>query len=164
MLKLPRNEAGRRDVLDAVYDRIVDALNRDGGDEELVLNSATRGERMVYILLSTDYEIGNGGVYQLFWNSPGRYVDEAVDSARSIGADEYANLLQNAAKAMFPGGVPEATGVRRRKLGCPGFCEQSYLNKHEHVNELDSEWKARSFDPQLRGYVRAHPGEFFSAG
>ncbi len=68
------------------------------------LSGLTVGQRAVYALDWVRKEVGNGGFDQLFGNSTGYLTPEAIEGAKHIGADDYADVLQRAAN-VFPSGV-----------------------------------------------------------
>ena len=155
-LRLPANARGRPGAVDAAYDRMLDVLRSE--DEDEMLSHATPGERMLYALETTDDEIGNGGLFQMFLNlSPAR-VTEAVAAARQIGAPEYADLLARAI-ARFPGGdIPKDGESRSLALG--GMSDERSPG-HRRLDPLDRRWRDGMFARQLRAYVVRHPAEFF---
>jgi Domain of unknown function (DUF4375) len=148
---------GDRHVLDHTYDAMLSALERNrANDPADILGTVTPGQRMLYTLFFVDDEIGNGGLYQVFWNLRGGFVEEAIRDANSIGANHWAGLVLRARQELFPGGVPDDLTSQRKAIGCPDYCGKRSLDR------LDPQWR----DGELRGpllrYVRRHPAEFYS--
>src|SRR6266478_5634942 len=84
---------------------------------------ATTGQRMLYVLFFVDDEIANGGLYQVYWNLPGGFVDEAVADASRIGARHWAGLVRRAGQMLFPTGLPNDVSAQRKAIGCPDYCD-----------------------------------------
>jgi hypothetical protein len=151
--RLPRSVLKKRNVVDPVIDRMIGALAPDANDDREMLRHATKGERLIWILWSLDYEISNGGYYQLFWNSAGDHAEEGVRDAQAIRANRWAGLLAEAIRRTFPAGVPHRE-IRMKLLGCPDYCA-----KRGDFGDLEGRW--RGVSPHLTAYIRAHPDEFF---
>jgi Domain of unknown function (DUF4375) len=79
------------------------ALQRREADEHAFLTLALCGA-----------EIDNGGFAQLFTNSTGELIDEAITGAEHLGVTEHAAILRES-KLIFPSGiVPRADDLERR--------------------------------------------------
>lgn len=147
---------GDRHVLDDTYDRMLRALERSrGSDPADILGGATAGQRMLYVLFFVDDEIGNGGLYQVYWNLRGGFVEEAVRDANLIGARHWARLVLRAGQKLFPHGVPDDVTAQHRAIGCPDYCAKPSLD------HLDAQWRDGELRAPLLGYVRSHPAEFY---
>lgn len=66
----------------------------------------TPGQRAVYALDWVRKEVSNGGFDQLFGNSTGYLMPEALEGAEYIGATDYADVLRRAAAVFRGGEVP----------------------------------------------------------
>jgi hypothetical protein len=153
-LRLPTSARVNGDPLDDVFEYLSSYLTYDGSNLSIVLSRATPGERMTYVLEDVDEEIGNGGFEQLYWNSDGALVLDAIRYARMLGARSYAHALE-VSTAVFPGGVVPAGEVERQRIIGP------FESKRRSLTKADALWPERSYAPALRAYVRAHPSQFF---
>jgi hypothetical protein len=133
---------------DDLWDAVVSPV-LDNGVEEPPLNAS---QHTVYALFLVDYEIQNGGLAQLYYNSAGEYAGEAPALLRAVGAREYADVLA-AANALFPTGVPRDRAARQALL-------QAIDGKR--LEAIDSAWPS---EPPLadfvEAYIRAHASDFF---
>jgi hypothetical protein len=154
--KIPRAAAAQRGrpLSYAVYDHIVGAVDFDHENADLA--RMTQGQRALYALASVDGEIQNGGFSQLFVNSTGSLVDEAIDGARLFGARTYERLLRRGGRLFPERRVPEDFERRNREL--EAISEAA-------LTGLDDAWFAASerepLDRYYERYIRRHPSEFF---
>jgi hypothetical protein len=149
---------GDRHVLADTYDRMLAALEQSHGDDPAdVLNGATTGQRMLYVMFFVDDEIANGGLYQVYWNLQGGFIQEAVRDADAIGAHHWASLVRKAGRSLFPNGIPDDIEAQRRELGCPDYCDNGSLDS------LTNQWRDGELRRPLLRYVEAHPAEFYSS-
>lgn len=85
------------------------------------------------LAFSFDGEIQNGGFYQFFYNSSGKYTYLTVDALHTIGAFDAEKLLKEAV-ALFPdGNVPEDDDLRSQIL-------DQITDEDVDFSELDSEY------------------------
>src|SRR5690349_8336826 len=104
------------------------ALEQSNADDPAdVLNGATTGQRMLYVMFFVDDEIANGGLYQVYFNLRGGFIKEAVRDADLIGAHHWASLVRKAGRSLFPDGVPDDIEAQRKVLGCPSYCDKGSL-------------------------------------
>ena len=59
-------------------------------------------ERIFYLVSALEAELNNGGFNQFFFNSAGDFTTESVEALRTIGADQTAMLLEQAADVFRP--------------------------------------------------------------
>jgi hypothetical protein len=150
-------QKGDPHVLDHTYDKMLSALERNrSNDPADILGTATPGQRMLYTMFFVDDEIGNGGLYQVFWNLRGGFVEEAIRDANSIGANHWAGLVLRAQEKLFPDGVPDDLTSQRKAIGCPDYCSKRSLDR------LDAQWRDGELRAPLLRYVRRRPAEFYS--
>jgi uncharacterized protein DUF4375 len=148
--------AGDRAVLADTYDRMLTQLEHSNTDDPgYVPPAATPGQRMLYLLFFVDDEIANGGLYQVYWNLPGGFVNEAAQDALRIGAGRWGHLVEQAGHRLFPNGVPDSVASQRAAIGCPGYCDKQRLDR------LNSQWRDGSLRAPLLRYVKRHPTEFY---
>ncbi|MGE5691851.1 MAG: DUF4375 domain-containing protein [Pseudomonadota bacterium] len=156
--RLSRTELGHdEDVLFAVADRLIAAMDEELEDEARVLAAATPGQRAVYLLFGAGAEIADGGMVAWLEGAGGRSVGAAGAAAEHVGAADHAAILREV-DALFPGGAaPADDEARERALDLLGDEALARLD------ELEARWAAR--EAELRGLleatVAAHPGEFF---
>jgi len=137
-----------------VFEYLSAFLDADGSNLAQVLDRATPGERMTYVLEDVDEEIGNGGFEQLYWNPDAALVPEAIRDARALGARGYTHVLEVSTR-VFPSGVVPASEAERQRVIGP------FESKHAALTRADALWPERGYAPALRAYVRSHPSEFF---
>jgi hypothetical protein len=143
-------------VLDDTYDRMLTALEHSRTtDLGYIPSGTTTGQRMLYVLFFVDDEIANGGLYQVYWNLPGDFVDEAIHDATRIGAQHWARLVARAGQKLLPAGVPNDVSVQRKMIGCPDYCDRASLDR------LSSGWRDSELRAPLLRYVKKHPTEFY---
>lgn len=85
------------DIVYLVVDELICLVNAVPGEKQVeFVRSLSPGMRMVWGVFMVDGEVNNGGFNQFFWNSAHRYVNEASEGFRRIGAFEHARLLDEA--------------------------------------------------------------------
>ncbi len=128
------------------------------------LAELTPGQRALYALRWTVWEVSNGGFHQYFWNSTGYLAPEAIEGAELLGAQRYAEVIRHAA-AIFP---DEATlrDIDRRQEILDGDGDDGPLTKR--LAELDEAfYRLLDDEPEhniqkyVDRYVAGHPQEFF---
>jgi len=124
------------------------------------LQQATPGQRAVYALYWLGSETSNGGLHQYFWNPAGMLADEAVQGARRLGLDTYADLLGQAITTVFDrASVPQDQRSRQHAL------DRLSGERRRRLDGLDQRLSVllgeQPLDPVLDQYVRDHPWEFF---
>jgi hypothetical protein len=141
----------------AIYDHLLDVI--DFAHEERDLRRMTPGQRALYALASVDGEIENGGFAQLFSNSTGSLIDDAVTGSRLFRARGYERLLARAS-TLFPRRVvPEDRERRNRELN---------QIPDRSLTQLDDAWfslyERDPLDRYYERYVSRHPDEFLGGG
>jgi hypothetical protein len=77
-------------ILDYVYARM------NGHEEAEILAMMPAGIRALYVTAGVEDEVNNGGFNQYYWNSTGRFAEEAVAAFEFFGAHQYAELMREA--------------------------------------------------------------------
>jgi hypothetical protein len=77
-------------ILDYVYARM------NGHEEAEILATMPAGIRALYVTAGVEDEVNNGGFNQYYWNSTGKFADQAVAAFEFFGAHQYAALMQEA--------------------------------------------------------------------
>jgi hypothetical protein len=110
-------------------------------------------EAAFFTLVLVGSQIDNGGFAQLFTNTTGDLVTEAIAGAERLGLTEHAQLLRAASEAAFPAGVPLDHEARLRAW------EQIYDERgdagYEPIEALDERWYALSdaLEQRLHAYA-----------
>jgi hypothetical protein len=115
------------------------------------------GQRAVYSMFVADFEILNGGFYQLWTNSSGYIADDLVAAAELVRSKEFASIFRDAA-ALWPAGeIPRSRSKRERIADRISEAD---------LAELDSRYAATQYarrtalGPILARYIRANPDQF----
>ena len=150
----------RVDLTLDVAEPMMDALDENGDNERTILAAATTGERYVYAIVEVDGEINNGGFDQLFWNSAGSLYGDALAGARAANARPALAVLRQAASLFPDARVPRGRARRQHEL------DALTPAAHARLGRLDERWYATDaeLDHALRGYILAHPSQFFRRG
>ena len=136
------------------------------GAEDLLaaLERHEADERAFFTLVLCGAEIDNGGFAQLFTNSTGELIDEAIAGAERFRATRHAAILREA-KLIFPGGLVPRKHDERLALW-EELCEQLGDDLDERLTALDDRWYALDDDLERRldAFARAYLCEGPSAG
>ena len=139
--------------------RRYDALLERPGlfEDEDALQQLPAGDRALYVLWVVDGEINNGGFSQYLYNTTATLHDEAVASARLIGAVRTAALLERLPGVLGVADVPENPDELQQ------VAERLAPAQEAELGELDEEWFAAisvEIERRLIRYVREHPDAF----
>ena len=117
-----------------------------------LLDSATRGQRLLCGYSFYWDDVTNGGHWQYFWNYTGNLWQEALEATRVLRLPEE-KILRDAV-ALFPAKQPGPTQRERR--------EQLATINQAKLDKLDERFYAlRGGDKKIRQYIDKHPEEFF---
>jgi hypothetical protein len=79
---------------------LIDYISVKIGDkfeqEREIVSALKVGLRALYITWWVEAEVNNGGFNQYYWNSAGRFADEAPNAFVYFGAEQYAELMREA--------------------------------------------------------------------
>ena len=64
--------------------------------EAAILATMPAGVRALYVVSGVEDEVNNGGFNQYYWNSTGKFADDAVAAFEYFSAHEHAELMQEA--------------------------------------------------------------------
>jgi hypothetical protein len=146
---------GDRHLLDDSYDAMLSWVESSHSDDPAYIPSGmTEGQRILYATFSVDYEIENGGLYQVYWNLPGALIAEAIRDASRIGVGSWARIVRQAGRTLFPRGVPNDLSRQRKLLGCPDYCARG------RVDGLTNQWREGELRAALLRYAKRHPDDF----
>ena len=87
----------------AIVDYAAAKLEGHDEDEARLVNDFPEGVRALYLTWVVEAEVENGGFNQYFWNTEGRFSEQAVRSFEFFGAVKHADLMR------------EANGVRAKE-------------------------------------------------
>lgn len=127
-------------------------------DELAHVESATPGQRALYVVTLCIREVCNGGLDQFFRNSSGMYADEVRKGLRLLNAIEHATAFEQALK-VFPGAhVPIDQEERQAILESIPKARRKAIFRPLQEEFFGEEriW------PYFQKYVDTHPSEFFS--
>jgi hypothetical protein len=118
-----------------------------------ILDSATRGQRLLCGIYFYWDDVNNGGHWQYFWNYTGNLWQEALEAAKVLRFPEE-KILRDAV-ALFPKKVPGPTQPERR--------EQLAKISRRKLDTLDDRFYALSGERENRigKFIEEHPEEFF---
>ena len=102
-------------------------------------------ERIFFITQLCEMEVNNGGFAQLFYNSSGNYVGEAVEAFQTIGASKTAKIFEKALSA-FGRELPSDWEERQELLDelmnddidrILSECDDAFYKYEEDLNALN---------------------------
>ncbi|MEM9161021.1 MAG: DUF4375 domain-containing protein [Verrucomicrobiota bacterium] len=123
------------------------------------LDSLSSGQRSLLAIDWCQKEIRNGGMIQLFGNSTGNLVPQAIEGFRTIGAKKYADILTEASQCLGSP-YPQSGNARKKAYSSLDSSEK------ERIEELDGEflkllWSdSDDLEPIRAGFVRQNCNEF----
>jgi hypothetical protein len=176
----------------SAYEYVETALSRiqalwvSSGESEYLQTLLARmsaGQVAVWSASRCCGEVLNGGFSQLFYNSSGALVDDAIAGFRRLGAEDYAVLFERAC-AVFPGGKVPKDRAGRWAVLAPFLTVEAaprdprdHISLYQHIAEKhEKSWESlgwalanlvgdgqpdSAFNKILSTYVDAHPREFF---
>ncbi len=80
----------------AVIDYVGTKIGDDYAREQEIVASLKPGVRALYITWGVEAEVNNGGFNQYYWNSAGKFADDAPDAFEYFAAQEHAELMREA--------------------------------------------------------------------
>ena len=84
------------DVEEAVLDYVSSKIGNDYEHEVAIVAKLPTGAQALYITSLVDGEVNNGGFNQFYWNSSGRFTDQAAEAFEFFSAHEHAALMREA--------------------------------------------------------------------
>ena len=140
-------------VIDYIHAKL--AYDQDLDDQTIMaLSPALRG---LYATWELEAEVNNGGFNQFFWNSSGRWAEQAVLGFRLFGAEEHARI---AAEAIEVYAREKAAQDKLKAENSAAAFVESY--EHTDLGALDTRFYnvAEDLGALRIAYIRAHPDEF----
>lgn len=149
-VKRSKTTEGLPEIIELLTDAIAGA---NSATRRRILDSATRGQRLLCGVYFYRDDVTNGGHWQYFWNYTGNLWQEALDGAKALRLPEEKILRE--AVALFPKKQPGSTQRERRK-------RLAKISRAK-FDALDNRFYALSGerDETIRQYVDEHPDEFF---
>ncbi|HEX4733139.1 MAG TPA: DUF4375 domain-containing protein [Thermoleophilaceae bacterium] len=120
------------------------------------LGELTPGMRALTVLFVVVGAIDNGGFASLMYNSSGRWIGQALDAARLVGAARHADVFERFVATALGGNAAMGDDERNRRLEAMSDQEEKAL---EALDE--SFYALPPVEDLLEAYVNAHPSEFF---
>jgi hypothetical protein len=134
-----------------LWDHVVSPM-LDDYDPDNPLQRVNRSQYAAFVLFLVDYEIGNGGMHQLYYNATGEWADEFGDLLRYVGAPEHARILERANRIVGPA-IPRDTTARRLLL--------KRIKPERFAALEDAFYALEDLEDLVPRFIRAHPRDFF---
>lgn len=140
-----RAKSSESDSLGWLGYQLLTSRDIDGSPEKVAAQLAELPEpyRTIYLVRYAEFEVGNGGMHQLFSNSSGNIAGHVPEALRRIGLDTHAELVERGL-AMFP--KPYPTDRAERDRVAFGATDPR-TGKPKDPNEPEGTWGA--FDDDL---------------
>jgi Domain of unknown function (DUF4375) len=138
------------DIIELLADAWAEATNAT--TRRQILDSATRGQRLLLAYHWYSDDVTNGGHWQYFWNYTGDLWQHAVEATQVLRLPDE-RILRDAL-ALFPDKQPGATRrERRQRLARISRAKLDKLD--ERFYDLPGDEK------RIRRFIEKHPEEFF---
>jgi hypothetical protein len=149
-IKRSKSNQSLQDIIELLADAVA-GVNL--ATRRRILDSATRGQRLLCGLYFYWDDVTNGGHWQYFWNYTGNLWQEALEAAKVLQLPEE-KILRDAV-ALFPQQEPGPTQRERRA--------QLAKISRAKLDALDDRFNALSGDrdKRIRQYIDQHSEEFF---
>jgi PBP1b-binding outer membrane lipoprotein LpoB len=143
----------------AIVDHVFSKIGGDYEHEYQTVTSMSKGFQMAYSTWWVEAEVHNGGFNQYFWNSSGKFRNEAVEGFKLIGAIEHEKLLVEAIELQKQ---QESKLEQQKAKGTIEAFSESY--KDNPLNKLDERfYKLTEKAGNMRiQFIRSHPELFVS--
>jgi len=80
----------------AILDYVHAKMEGRYDEEDEILATLPAGVRALYVISGVEDEVNNGGFNQYYWNSSGKFADQAVAAFEFFSAHEHAELMREA--------------------------------------------------------------------
>jgi hypothetical protein len=78
------------------YEKLyISVLEDVSGPDDDRFDEMSPERRNLFVVMTFDMEIQNGGLEQFFWNTEGKYASLLADSLRAVGLDDIAKLYDD---------------------------------------------------------------------
>ncbi len=153
--QIPDSELERA-IIDYIDVKVDD---RDDRVHEIV-TGLSDGFCAVYTTWWVEAEVANGGFNQYFWNSSGRFAEEAVAGFELIGAPKHATLMKRAIDTF-------SQEEERHRSFMDSNTAEAFSESYENnpLNAIDQEfWRLEESEEKLNQlkvrFIRRHPDLF----
>jgi hypothetical protein len=116
---------------------------------------ASIARRTIWLTEYTNFEVGNGGFVQYFFNTDGEYVDDTVAALERIGAAEHASVLLLASDRWR-----QEQEVFRSARADGGMAAFARLYEQSSLSELGDRWYDVQLEPLEGAWIGAHAEDF----
>jgi hypothetical protein len=143
------------EIIDVLTPRITQSHSSADEDYERFIKLSP-GLRMMWSTFEVEGEVNNGGFHQFFWNRSGQYASDAIQAFRLIGAEEHAQLVEEAVQLFFAQADKLRPFRERRTF-------EAFQESEERIDSrvLDDRFYALpDISLQRIRYIREHPQEF----
>ena len=102
------------------------------------LGSLNAQEQVYFLVSCAEGEVYNGGLHQFFFNSAGNHYRKTVEALRLLGLTDAAELLEEAARLLFPDAEPPGDWDARRAVlpWWPDNPARPWATRLEELNKL----------------------------
>lgn len=166
-LEAARARTDLADNFGSMIHEIFTSRQIDGTPEKVEAQLAELPEpyRTLYLVRNADFEVGNGGVHQLFSNSSGNIVGHVPAALRRIGLDTHAELVERGL-ALFPQPYPTDRAERDRiafgtidpRTGMPKDSDEPEATWGAFDDELakltEQGWDYNAIEPAALAFAR----------
>ncbi len=141
----------------AILDYLYLSLPQGHDDWLLAQRDLTPGFSAIFQTSGFEGQVNNGGISQFFFNSTGIFAYEALAGFRYMGANQVAEIMEEAIALEKKKGTP---GSQFRDTGSPAVDSDFY--DYADYEELDSRFYevADHLSAYRNRYIRYHPEEF----
>jgi uncharacterized protein DUF4375 len=80
----------------AILDYVHAKMDGRYDQQDAILASLPAGVRALYVISGVEDEVNNGGFNQYYWNSTGKFADQAVAAFEFFSARKHADLMREA--------------------------------------------------------------------
>ena len=140
---------------------VIDAIWSDSReiDSAKLLAELTDGQRAVYALTWVEREVSNGGFDQCFLNPAGGMVADAIQGARLLGLDPYADLIARAAEAAL--GTADRLSQPERQRRVDALSQETVATLDSYADQFYELLESHPLDAAVCAYIDKRPNEFF---
>ena len=108
------------------------------------LEELTEQQKNFYFNRCLEIEVNNGGFWQYFINSSGRYAHQTVETLKLIGADNFAKILREAIDEFPNKTVPQDDEERQeivdKNYGAWNKLDYKFYEYPDDLNQLNADY------------------------
>ncbi len=123
----------------------------------LSYDALSAAQRVFFLVWELESEVNNGGFWQYFYNSSGKYAPQVVDALTEIGANQCSEIVKQAI-SLIAMCVEDWSDDAQRKKIIGNLSE----DVKEYLNALDTRFYSYPDDLSslLAAFVTAHSQDF----